>query len=881
MIATALSRDGAAPLQNDRPEDRARWALFGIIAGMLALPMVPGWQGLIRLLAIYLLFHALLPRLDRGGRRALIGAISLGLLGFAVAWVDSAVTAPGRHIIGTLTDVYGLALPLYGGVAVTLLDLVLIGGLAALVVGRSRLAQAGLALGAGFWALSFGGPVVRGLSGTADPAQVAQMLAGSAEWAVWVLLLGLCLALIRKAGDAFDLLRAVAIGGVMMAAVIALQIAFSDFAYVLDAAHLEDYFYRARGTAYYHAPAVYTVAISLLILIGFFHAARGAAARRGLLAALSVALAIVISLNDTRGLNLALVGGTGLFAALMLMHRDWKAMALSLVIMGIIASNMIYMKPAIGGVVPDPDVSQSLLEILSDKFEAAFEKPEPVMLSDKAPVIDGSLRLVLMKSGLHAMLDHMLWGTGIGALELVISQGEGYVFSSTYSSHTLYIDFALMAGVPALGCFLLLCGLGFLNGLVSSFRDWRQRRNGFAPGVLGACVVIGVGAVFLPQEMNNIVALFFVFAALLLVPATPATADGADDRATSGFLHGTPGKAYTALLGLAVLGWAFLTSPTYTLPILNLVGRHGAEIARTQASVYVSTPLAAPLARVMLRLRGVPDPDVRLLPDDPDALPLDDAFIIWHPATDWRYPVLKAELPYRFIRPKSTAPSVEFPVSWWMLKSVPYAGFLLQAGDRPAIDAFADAPGVEDIPPDLTVLPDVGRFIGIVKLFHPPMPGRPRGSSLVPNAKAPLGPNDLKTVNFGIARTLTDANPSTGLSWRVGRRETIYLDMDPVPHTPLAAYRFIPWAMTSSRRVERMAWRLMGTNDMRDWTVLDQRSVNLGSVPEEAPVFTIANPRFYRYLAFVFEGQPGIRGNNLLGDLELFPSPRTAASPNG
>ena len=727
MSHDTVTVEASSKLSIDRSDDMARWALFAILAGMLALPMVPGWQGLTRLLAAYVLLRALSAERSRRTVRIVSVGLGVGLLVFIASWVQSALDDPGRHFIGTLTDVYGLALPLHGGIALTLIDLGLVIGLASVVMRRFRhpAIRSGVGFATTFWLASLSGALLRGAQGTAEIPDLEQMLAGSSEWAVWVVLLCLCLVLLRNADHLRNLLAAIALGGLMMAAAIALQFAFSDFAYVLDAAQLQDYFYRARGTAYYHAPATYTVAIALTLILGLFHGAALSLRARWGLAGLSVALAVLINQNDTRGLNLALVGGIGLFAAMMLLHRDWKALFLSLVVIAIVGSNMIYMKPAIGGAVQKADVSNALVERLSEDFDVLPKVAPPPELVDKAPILDGSLRLVLMQSGLRSMQNHLVIGSGVGALDLVFSEGEGEVFSSTYSSHTLYIDIALMAGMPALVMFLVLCGLAFLSGTVSSIRDWKHRRSSLTPGMMAALVVVGIGAVFLPQEMNNIVALFFVFSALLLAMSFgPAKAGAqAEGKPPSSATEKCLTIGFTAALGLAVIGWAVLTSPTYTLPVLNLVARHADEIERTGAEVYVSTPLAAPLARGLLRLRGVTDPTVRVLQDDPAALPQENAFIIWHPATDWRYPVLKEALPYRFIRPESTAPSVEFPLTWWMRKSVPYAGFLMQAGTREASELFGGLSAQPaDMPPDLKLLPDVGRFIGIVKMFLPPPP---------------------------------------------------------------------------------------------------------------------------------------------------------------
>ena len=117
--------------------------------------------------------------------------------------------------------------------------------------------------------------------------------------------------------------------------------------------------------------------------------------------------------------------------------------------------------------------------------------------------------------------------------------------------------------------------------------------------------------------------------------------------------------------------------------------------------------------------------------------------------------------------------------------------------------------------------------------------------------------------------------------WTAANRQTFYLDMGFVPPHPIAAYRFIPSPVTLAAREPRMRWRLFGSDDLKSWTKLDNRTTILGQDPENAPAFAIPNPRFYRYLMFVFEGTSDSDGSSLIGDIEFFPSPQTLPKTSG
>lgn len=859
-----------AILLSERAQRLALTALCLILGGILALPMLPGWQGLGRVLAGAVLMAALPAIVPRTVLRTAMAVVVLAGLLVVAGWLQSAVSNPGRHVIGMITDIYGLALPIYAGIALTVIDAMLLGGLGVLLLGQDTANRVRLGYGMALfvWAYSLSAPVVLGLSGARTVEFINQMLAGSSEWAGWIMLMGLCLALVRHTADIRTLIFAIILGGLAMAVVMVLQIALGDFNYVLDAPNLQDYFYRVRGTAYYHAPATYTVAIVLMLCVGLFHANRGGDNgprshwHWGLLA---LALAALVAFNDTRALNVALVVALCLMVLIVLWRADWRCLVLALVLTAGIGADMLYVKPIIGGQVsstlPDAALAEridrtdlSAVQVL--KVEQEITLPSLLQpTDDKKPTLvqSNSLRVIMIRTGLAMLPRHLLIGSGIGTLDLDLG-GQASI-GVTYSSHTLYLDMALMAGVPALMAFLGLLTLASLAGIRLCLRRDRGSGQSLAPASLCALVALGLGAVFLPQERNHIVALFFVFSALLL--ALEARQSGLGASNPSHHALGRSARApisltiWGAVLALGAIGWGVLTSATYTLPVLNLVARNATDIANANSRVYVTESATIPLVKALLRLRGVQDPQVQMLLDDPGALPSDNSYVIWLPARDKDYPKLRQAFGYRLVRPGSDAPSLETPPSWWMMPVIPYAGYLLHAGARPVEEAFPETAAATELQAGLRLWPNGGRFIGFAQ----------RGSAAAM-----------------LARDLLDMNISTARFWATYAPPEFYFDMGPLGPVPIGAYRLVapPKAYTAHSR--SISWTLEGSDDLQDWVTLDSRTAILSVNAEEPSGFAISNPRVFSYLRMKFVPQstnPMMVG---LSEIEFYPTPATGTS---
>lgn len=879
MNAEAAVHKGStypASLLTERAQRRALIALCVILGGMLALPMVPGWQGLTRVLAATILFLALPGMVARQILRAWSTALLLGVTIAAVGWIQSAASNPGIHVIGMVTDIYGLAIPLYAGVALTLVDGVLLGGLALLLLGQSAVGRIrlGYAMALFVWAYSLSGPVVLGIFGAATSELMAQMLAGSSEWAGWVLLMGLCLTLVRGAGDIHALLSSIVMGGLAMALVMALQFAMADYAYVLDTPNLQDYFYRVRGTAYYHAPATYTVSIALMLTMGMYHAgARGAGGAwisQWIWPIAAIGLATLAAINDTRALNVALITALTLMVLIALRRRDWSCMLLTLALAAGIGADIIYVKSQsdwqASAALPDAAFSERV-QASDLPLVQSIELDEPIALDDlvtlplrnsqmdstAADTIVGSnsVRLFLAQAGLNALPQHLFVGSGVGTLELYVGGLDRP--NTTYSTHILYLDMALMAGVPALVVLLALLLYAFCSGISASVRRGQPRRHNFAPAMLCASVVLGLGAVFLPQERNHIPALFFVFSGLLLAPGTQsyniATSAGVGPQERP--LEPTVSSIRLYLLGgvfsLIAIGWGVLTSSTYMLPALNLVGRHASAIAASNALVYVTEPATVPLVRSLLRLGGVNNPQVAHLLDSPEDMPQSNSYVIWSPARDVQYSNLRTALGYRLTRPGSDAPSLETPPNWWMLPVIPYAGYLLFVGARPAGEVFAQALDSMDVPADMPLWPNAGRFIGFAQ--------RGEASSSLP-------------------RVLLDANSYSSSMWLTSEPPEFYFDMSSLAQVPLAAYRLVPPTRADYAFSLSLSWRLQGSEDLQSWVTLDTRDTTLSDKAEAPSGFAIPNPRVFRYLRLQFTPQFTDSMLSSLSEIEFYPSPR-------
>lgn len=823
-------------------------ALLFLLCGAIALPMLPVWQGAIRLLAGIALVSVLAD--SPGTRRAIAAVLAVCALTAGAAWVAGLAAAPVSHVIHALTEVFGQPLGLLPDFSLLLYDALCVTGLIGVLLRRDR--RAGLphlaflsALGA-FWWWGVLTVAVRG-AGPASGADLSQMATGLSGWATWVYWAALTLLLVRDESQVQHTLKALGIGGLIVGAVIALQWMGADFSYVIASVPgVSEGFHRVRGTDYYHAPAAGIVALTALALFGLTDERRRFAASLG--AAALVGLAI---LNNTRAVSLALMSGLTVLLMASLWRRQWRTTAMSLLAVALVAPHLLYLKPSLTGAPAQVSAATSERDGWTDfgpsSDPTAAESPggTPTRRAAVAEVARANApRSALAESGLEILPDAWLIGHGIGTLDLPLEGNSFGGLTSTYSTHTLYLDMALMAGIPALLAALVVFASGAVGALQAIFgRNSSPVRTGSAAALLAMLTMFAVISLFLPQERNEVIGIGFAVAALALAAAGRSR----PEAASPALQHVGAWIPGYVLIALGAAGWTILTSPAYIFPALELVGRHGAEIVLERQHVYVNEPAMRPVLAFLLRLRGGDTAQVSLLADGAQALEARQAWIVWNPGRLPAYPALASLLGKPRHPHRNQALAISMPAHWWLMPSAqPTASFLF-AGARRELPAGGLHRSVDGASIQVPVLPN-----------HAPF------------ATIRLGP----TIG-GQADHVADFNHGSSVSWNAAHNAEIRFHVPEMAQQPLRAYRMTALHNRSMRAAERYAWAIEGSADGRAWTQIDSRNGERVSHDASLPSTYLipAAPAFPFYrIRFAPAGDaPGAYAG--LAEMELYFSP--------
>ena len=905
------------------------FALSLLACGAVALPLLPIWQGGIRVLAGIVLLISLG---STSGRR-LLGLMLGGLLlSSAVAWLQALMLSPARHVIRALTDVYGLALGIVPDGLLLLYDLICIVGLTILIIGAHWRNDRMLALfavtAAMFWLWSLLTPLFYAATGT-DSMRIAQMMTGLSGWATWVYWALLPLLLARDETDVRKLLTGIGIAGLFVGSVIGLQWALHDFSYVLDSQDLKAYFYRARGTDYYHAAASFTVILTAMTLLAL---RRQDGKPAWILPAVVLLLAVAV-LNGTRALNLALLIGLGIVLVGMMRQRRWRLAVVALAGMAALSTNILYVKPG-SEVSANSSITNSSIRSATaaclgkpsqetNKFrqgEPQTHKPQTDKpqtdkpqtdkpqadkpqthkpqtdkpqtdkpqadkpqtdkpQTDKPTVSDviaaNSSRSQLVQVGLALLPSATLVGEGIGTLKIPL---EGNTFNgmrSTYSTHILYFDIALMAGFPALFLTLTFFGMAIWRAGEGAFVRAHSGRACRDLAFLSFLLVFAVASLFLPQERNELIGIAFLLAAVAMLQFTSGRIPTPISHAKS-FWHSTG----FMLIGTVVAGWAVLTSPTYIFPAIEFAAKYGSEVAQKDERVMVTEPAMKPVLEVLLRLRGVKHPRVSVLEDDACHLSVSGAWILWNPVRDVDYPLIRQHQGYQKFRQGGHAPSIVLPPHWWIVSSVQPTVIFLYGGDRSGITlplhelasvtpfsgvSLLSVEGDQDnwsylsiggkavwriglregLPKSIWLEVEVkrpGQTSGKLELnklidlsgsneIEVSLSGIPKGALLRLDARMPTLPNQAHLADIAVSENVSmvspnaiaDLNYGTVASWPLRQDAIFQFATRTHLNYPLRIYRVVALGHRSMPSARRYDWVIEGSQDGLGWQKLDSR----------------------------------------------------------
>lgn len=801
-----------------------------LLFGAIALPMLPVWQGGLRVLAIC---AAMVVIARSPMTRPLFAAVSLSALALSgAAWVRSLVSAPVTHAIHALTDVFGQPLGLLPDAALLVADVaavsVLLTALASRPQRTTRIFALALAVFFGWGVLGWAAHALVG----ADADTVAQMATGLSGWASWVYWAVLMAWGVSDEGRLRQAITVVGLATLTVGMVIGIQWSIHDSSYVIATIPgVSEGFQRVRGTDYYHAPAAFAVGLGVLAWVGLLR--RGRLLMAGSAAAFLLAMML---LNNTRAVSLSIAGGSCVLLLGLLLKRAWLKSVLVAVVLGVVAQNVFYLKPSLTR-EEVPPATASTGHPASASASASGSNTSVAALANA-----NAARSSLAHGGLHMLAEKWGFGHGVGTLELPL---EGDAFNglmSTYSTHVLYLDIALMAGLPALLAFIAVFGVAGWSGWIGALKQRMVAVSHLGFSALSMLLSFIAVSLFLPQERNELIGVAFALAGMAVALSTRNT------ELQDPCVEMRPPTRMLALVALAAFAWAVLTSPRYVFPVIELAGRYGAEIVREKQFVYVNESYFRPLLAALLQMRGADADRVHVLQDTEQVMALEQAWVLWNPVQRGQFPrIVEALGPPRHPH-RNQALAITLPYNWWLMPSAqPVVSFIF-AGAR-----------------------------------QEPLLSIPAGASAAPLVLpnyAPFADIRLGASIGGNAAYVSDFNFGSAVSWAARDGAEVGFIVPDMSERPLRIYRLVALANRSMQRVATYGWTLEGSNDGRVWSVLDRREgVALSqnaAAPSSFPLHGMQSFSRYR-VRFDAVADAGA-ANAGLSELEMYFAPSNGAN---
>lgn len=465
-----------------------------------------------------------------------------------------------------------------------------------------------------------------------------------ASWRIWVT--AFLVSILIRFDDAAktDFMRKIAVAGGILAFVVLVQHAVGDYSYVVDGWLVEEYFLRVRGTYSLHSDA--TLAMALATASTFFLMGKTTPKWWWRLA-VPLLLVAAMSLNSTRAVSIGLLCGALVFATVVFLTHQRQIMLylLPFLIIVVFSNHVFYNKAA----TLEPSVAMT---------ESDTEDKEVF-----GPATGD--RTLLLRLGLNAVLEKPFFGHGVGQVDLPLPGTAFFGALSTYSSHSFMIDFAAQVGIPA--TLVLLTGLGFV--CIPLLRAAGKQKSAAAASGLALVATIGAVSIFFSETTDYLPLVFF---ALLGILATPQAAFQVQKGKVAPLepqpsTAPRPQKAVAGILAAAAFIWAGANSPGIVLPAVGLVYTQLQEPTSDPADdIYTNSEALRRSLDIALWFRG----DLRrskLLPDDPETLPVTNAWILWDPTRDAAYPRIRDWLGYTTVRPIYPSPSFSLLPSWHVI----------------------------------------------------------------------------------------------------------------------------------------------------------------------------------------------------------------------
>ncbi len=872
-----------------------------LICGAIALPMLPVWQGAVRLLAGLILIQLL----SKFKKPVLIVLVSLSLIALT-GWLNNLLMHPFDHIIHSLIDVYGQVINKTTDLALLLYDIICLFALAIILLRYfwqdNRISAFFVLSLILFWSGALLHPVSVLLSDP-DSNVIGQMMTGTSMWASWLYWSFVAIILVRNRTDIETIIKGIASGIIIVALIVTVQWIINDYSYVIDSPNFEQYFYRVRGTYYYHTAVIFVFVMGVAVLISLFNVKN----RNVWWVIICILLLFFLTyVNNTRAMSLSLLAGLTIVAVLALKNKHYLLLFLSVLGCFISLQNINYLKPT-------RNIQSDHSKEISQQKKTEIEKVQS-LVSANGP------RSQLAFQGIAIIPEYFWIGSGVGTLNLPL-QGDSFNgIVTTYSSHSLYLDILLMAGIFSFLGFVLVFSIALWRALLNGFTEDLQKNNNLYIGISGVLIIFLIGSFFLPQERNETIGMAFLFASLAIIRPEGSIYKNVESWSSLQTIS-------IVLITASAFFWSLVTSPSYLFPAIEFAARYAGN---PDEQVYVNEPKMKPVLELFLRLSGKSTTHVQVLEDNPDLLPERDAWIIWSPGQDKNYPLLREVLGYQKNLRDGHEPSLVLKNNWWVVHSSQPVVSFIYVGSREQIaiplNEIAKVVSKNNIelleankngqslpykvksgnirlklifntklpPPDFIKITKAGnkeeKFKDItidlseVESINNEYIIKPNGllPGSVVHIEAYLSsyPNNAYYAKIMLqpgqknGKKIADKNFGSGVTLGTKKIDSVLFDFSNHSIPPIGLYRMVAMHYRGRKKRQFYSWDVLASYNNIDWFKLETRqNIRLSQDPEFPSSFVLNNREKYTFYKFRFFPASAKGEESGIMELELYPVP--------
>lgn len=480
-------------------------------------------------------------------------------------------------------------------------------------------------------------------------SKLEKLIAGNGNWNNWILTFLTSIWVLRFFDIKVQLLKVIVLCGCMLASIMLLQFFILDYSYVLDHPDMHEYFYRVKGTYYYHSAASLALSVCFCASIALIDTKRIVITIFPILY-----IGFVIWLNSTRAISLALTVILTLYVIFILIDRkSYGRLLVPALLLPLFISAIFYEKPD--------------LEVSKESTGAEFGDVQALAKSNMA-------RLDLLSVSVREIYKAPITGQGFNLVEIPLT---GKVFGgelATYSSHSLFFDIALSAGYPTLFFFIVLL-LYISKKMLYQYSS--NKREGLpcddAAAFVGLMIFFCITGMFFPQERNLTIPIIFLLFSLVFVSEKKRVCKNK--------------KIYMKVCWIVFfisIIWAAILSSSYTFPVAEFIFKHYGKFGTSSKDrIYTNSKLIEKL--LQLSLNGVLNKgiSIEVLQDEKYMELEQKSWILWSSSREEDYPVFIKYNGYPYYRKYGLSPGVKLPEHWQLVDTSQSVVSIIRVGDNP------------------------------------------------------------------------------------------------------------------------------------------------------------------------------------------------------